>query len=96
MAIGSIQAKWLYRDEKDLKELNLKHFIEEKITETNASYEEDGIENGECDENSSNEMDEGNFEADKDVDLVINFSKLWNQFGESVFHEILNNPVDIE
>ena len=46
--------------------------------------------------NSSNEMDEGNFEADKDVDLVSNFSKLWNQFGESIFHEILNNPVDIE
>ena len=41
-------------------------------------------------------MDEGNFEADKDVDFVSNFSKLWNRFGESVVSEILNNPVDIE
>ena len=50
IAIGSIQPEWLYRDKNDLKELNLKQFIEEKIKETNASYEEDAIENGECDE----------------------------------------------
>ena len=97
IAIGSIQPEWLYRDENDVKELNLKQFIEEKIKETNESYEEEGIENGECDENSSNEMDEGNFEVDKDVeDLVTKFSKLWNRFGERVAHEIQNNPEDIE
>ena len=42
-------------------------------------------------------MDEGNFEANKDVDdLVSNFSKLRNRFGKSVANKIQNNPVDIE
>ena len=75
----------------------MKQFIEEKIKETNESYEEEGIDNDDREETSSNEMDEGNLEVDKDVeDLVSNFTKLWNRFGERVAHEILKNPEDIE
>ena len=79
------------------KEPNLKKFMEDKLKETNTSDQEEGTH---CDvQYAENNEDIGGpaVEVENDVeDLVENFSKLWNRFGERVAQEILNNPENIE
>ena len=71
--------------------------MEDKLIETNESYQEEGTHCDEPDEENTEDIGGAAMEVKNDVeDLIENFSKHWNRFGDRVAQEILNNPEDIE